>query len=179
MTPHKLFPLLAITLAVQTAHYAEHVAQVIQIYTLGIAPPNAHGLLGSVFDFEWVHFLYNLGLESVLVALWVGYRTIRRKTPTPRLSGGLRLLAGLAVFQGYHSLEHITKLYQYLFVPLYQSGLPPTPGILPTLTGWPIFLVHFWLNTIVWAAMVWALWRLRPNIDAQAAGWAHPEASHR
>jgi len=175
MTPRKLFLLLAITLAVQTAHYAEHVAQLIQIYTLGIAPPNAQGLLGSVFDFEWVHFSYNLGLEGVLIALWFGYRKINRKRPHARLTGGLRFLASLAVFQGYHSIEHITKLYQYLFLPLYQSGLPPTPGILPTLTGWPIFLVHFWLNTVVWAALVFAVWQLRPGVVTQTA--VRPQAA--
>ncbi len=179
MTTRQLFTLLALAFAVQSAHYAEHITQLIQIYALGIAPPEAHGLLGSVLDFEWVHFLYNLGLEIVLVGIWLGYRKVRQAarltTPHPRI----QLLAGLALFQGYHAIEHITKLYQYLFLPAYQSGLPPTPGILPTLTGWPIFLVHFWLNTIVWAAMVWALWHLRPNIDAQAAGWAHPEASRR
>ena len=175
MTPRKLFILLAMTLAVQTAHYAEHVAQLIQIYTLGIAPPNAHGLLGSVFDFELVHFFYNLGLESILVALWLGYRQISRKTGLTQLSDGLRILAGLAAFQGYHSIEHITKLYQYLFIPLYQSGLPPTPGILPTLTGWPIFLVHFWLNTVVWAALVFAVWQLRPGVVTQTA--VRPQAA--
>jgi len=34
----------------------EHVAQVIQKFLLGF--DKAHGLLGSAFDFEWVHFIY-------------------------------------------------------------------------------------------------------------------------
>ncbi|HLF89480.1 MAG TPA: hypothetical protein VI451_11075 [Anaerolineales bacterium] len=100
---------------------------------------------------------------------------ISRKTGLTQLSDGLRILAGLAAFQGYHSIEHITKLYQYLFIPLYQSGLPPTPGILPTLTGWPIFLVHFWLNTVVWAALVFAVWQLRPGVVTQTA--VRPQAA--
>ncbi len=169
MTTHRLFTVFALVFAVQTAHYAEHVTQMIQIYALGITPPLARGLLGSVFDFEWVHFLYNVGLEIVLIQLWLGYRYLRRTTPSTTLSRGMRLLAGLAVFQGYHSIEHIAKMVEYLFIPVYQSGLFPPPGILPYVTGWPIFLVHFWLNAIVWVAMVLALWHLRPRITVQAA----------
>ncbi|HEX6386599.1 MAG TPA: hypothetical protein VF177_18155 [Anaerolineae bacterium] len=169
MTLHKLYLLLVITLAVQTAHYAEHVAQVIQIYSLGIAPPHAHGLLGHLFDFEWVHFLYNVGLEMVLAVLWLSYRASRRESGSPYPSGGILLLTSLVLFQGYHSVEHLTKLYQYLFLPLYQSGLPPTPGLLPTLTGWPIFLVHFWLNTMVWVGLVAAVWQLRPGMVGRTA----------
>jgi hypothetical protein len=36
----------------------------------------------------------------------------------------------------------------------------PTPGILPTVTGWPIFLVHFGINMVVWVLMALAVWRL-------------------
>ncbi len=169
MTPRRLFAVLALAFAAQTAHYAEHVAQLIQIYALGIKPPEAHGLLGSVFDFEWVHFLYNIGLEVVLVGLWLRYRSTRRAASLISSRCGLWLLAGLALFQGYHSVEHGVKLYQYLVIPFYQSGLHPPPGILPHVAGWPIFLVHFWFNTIVWTAMVFVLWNLRPNALAQVA----------
>jgi hypothetical protein len=154
---------------VQTAHYAEHVAQMIQIYSLRITPALARGLLGSVFDFEWVHFLYNVGLEIVLIQLWFGYRSTRRTAPSSVSIRGTRILAGLIVFQGYHSIEHIAKMYEYLFLPVYQTGLFPPPGILPYVTGWPIFLVHFWLNTIVWVTMVVTLWYLRPRVALQEA----------
>ncbi len=155
-----LFLVLAIAFLVQSAHFSEHVAQVIQIYAQGIRPPDAHGLLGSVFDFEWVHFTYNIGLELALIALLLGYRRARQDNPIPAVSSALPLLTGLVAFQGYHSIEHITKLYQYLFNALYQSGMVPTPGILPTVTGWPIFLVHFGINMVVWALMALAVWRL-------------------
>jgi len=179
MTIRNLFLPFVLAFALQTAHYAEHVAQLIQIYTLGIPPPAAHGLLGSWFDFEWVHFLFNLGLEIVLVVLWLSYRSIWPATASTSVRRGVGLLTALVVFQGYHSLEHMAKLYQYLFVPLYQSGLPPTPGILPSLTGWPIFLVHFWLNTIVWVAMFVALWHLRPHPLTRTSVSAQSAVSHR
>ena len=169
MTTRTLFSLFVIIFAVQTGHYAEHLTQMIQIYALHTTPPLARGLLGSVFDFEWVHFVYNLGLEIALAALWLGYRSIWQADASITLNRGIRLLAATAVFQGYHSIEHITKIYQYLFIPVYQSGLFPPPGILPDQTGWPIFLVHFWLNTIVWVAMVVVLWHLRPTTVVQVA----------
>jgi hypothetical protein len=150
----------------QTGHYAEHVAQMIQIYAQHIAPANAHGLLGAVFDFEWVHFTYNVGLELLLIGLWLAYRTAAKAGTATVEPVGLSLLTGLVLFQGYHSIEHFAKLYQYLFMPLYQSGMPPTPGIVPLVTGWRIFLVHFWLNTVVWVVMVIALWYLRPKFAA-------------
>ena len=86
MKTRALFTLLALAFAVQTAHHAEHVTQLIQIYALGFKPPEAHGLLGSVFDFEWVHFLYNLSLEAILVMLWLGYRrALKNKMGLPLL----------------------------------------------------------------------------------------------
>ncbi len=159
MTTRQLFAVLALAFVVQTAHHAEHVTQLIQIYALDFKPPEAHGLLGSVFDFEWVHFVYNLGLEAALVGLWLGYR---RVGPPLVHRVGFRLFTALALFQGYHSVEHIVKLYQYYFVPFYQFGVRPPPGILPQITGWPIFLVHFGFNMIVWTTMAFTLWNVRP-----------------
>ena len=168
----RLFVLLSVAFIVQTAHYAEHVAQVIQIYLLDLRPPEAHGLLGSVFDFEWVHFLYNVGLEFALLLLWLRYQSRSRRASVDR--GGLHLLTGLILFQGYHAVEHIIKLYQYLFDPYYQFGLRPSPGLLPQATGWPIFLVHFWLNTFVMSLMGLALWRLAPaGLVRATIAWLH------
>lgn len=168
MRLRRLFGFLVGAFVVQSAHYLEHVAQIVQIYALRYRPPEAHGLLGSVFDFEWVHFVYNQALEILLVALWLGYRRELRRGAG--IEGrGFRILGGLVLFQAYHAAEHGVKLYQYLFDPFYQFGIRPPPGILPQVTGWPIFLVHFGLNTIVWAVMAWAIWRLRPPRLAELA----------
>jgi hypothetical protein len=115
----------------------------------------------------------------VLVELWLSYRAVRPARASPSFRRGVWMLAGLALFQGYHALEHVAKLYQYLFMPLYQSGAVPTPGLLPPLTGWPIFLVHFWLNTIVWLAMIVALWHVRPDTVARSSVPARGTAGRR
>ena len=159
MKNRMLFLTLAIAFLVQSAHFAEHVAQIIQIYAQGIRPPEAHGLLGSVFDIEWVHFTYNVGLEIALIGLLLAYRRARQDSAVVRST--IPLFIGMVLFQGYHSVEHISKLIQYLFNPLYQSGEVPTPGILPTVTGWPIFLVHFFINLVIWALIALAVWKLR------------------
>jgi hypothetical protein len=161
MKIRSLFLIFAVAFLVQSAHFAEHIAQIIQIYAQGIRPPDAHGLLGSVFDFEWVHFTYNVSLEIALIGLWLAYRRVSRDNPAIR--SAILPLTGVMLFQGYHSVEHVTKLIQYLFNPLYQSGVVPTPGIVPTVTGWPIFLVHFGINLIVWALMAYAAWKLAPT----------------
>lgn len=170
MKARTLLIVLAIALAVQTAHFSEHIAQIAQIYLFNIKPPQAHGLLGHIFDFEWVHYSYNIGLELALIGIWLGFRRLIKQNNSVKISqAGRRLLFGLVIFQGYHAVEHTAKLYQYLFIPLYQSGEVPTPGILPELTAWPIFLVHFGFNLIVWAAMVLSLWHISARRVRQAS----------
>ncbi len=129
-------------LMIQSAHMVEHVAQVIQKYGLGIANP--HGLLGAIFDFEWVHFLYNTSLEVglILVLIWCG-----RATGQPA-SLALRTVVWL---QGYHVVEHVVKMYQYYIIGV--TG--PTKGILGNV--FPVIWVHFWLNLMV-LSLVFAAW---------------------
>src|SRR5436305_11270187 len=57
--------IFAFALALQLFHLLEHVVQVAQAKFLNIKP--AHGILGSFFDLEWVHFVYNWGLFVLLV----------------------------------------------------------------------------------------------------------------
>src|SRR4030067_2585721 len=95
----RLFAVVSVAFVVQAAHYAEHVAQVIQIYLLDLRPPEAHGLLGSVFDFEWVHFLYNVGLEIAMLMLWLRYQRHYQRASVDR--GGVQPLAGLVLVSGY------------------------------------------------------------------------------
>ncbi len=132
----------AAVIIIQGAHMVEHVAQVIQKFLLGFE--KAQGLLGSAFDFEWVHFLYNTSLEAALILILVWCR---------RATGHPASLALQAVvwLQGYHVIEHVVKMYQY-----YVLGVPSgtTKGILGFIL--PVIWVHFWLNLIVLILIVLA-----------------------
>lgn len=149
------------TLLFQSAHHLEHVAQVMQVLGLGRHPAHARGLLGAHTDLEWVHAAYNWALEAFLVGLLLLALRWRVWTSLDRL-GRMALLSVVAL-QGFHAFEHGLKMAQYLFVDWYRWGYHPPPGWLPQATGWPIFVVHFWLNQLVWALVALAWWAARPS----------------
>jgi hypothetical protein len=130
--------LFTLLLAVMAGHESEHVAQILQKDALAAPCPNdCRGLLGFVFDLEWVHFLYNTSIELVLVGLIVGFGLWREP-----------LLLSAAGVQGYHVVEHSEKLAQW-----FANGRhSPTPGIL----GHHFSLVelHFALNSLVFLLVV-------------------------
>jgi len=131
---------------IQAAHMLEHVAQVVQKFMLHWK--RAPGILGDVFDFEWVHFVYNVGLW---IGLFVIYRWLRRVDPKA-IPG---MMTALVWFQGYHSIEHVAKMYQY-----YAYGITVGPkGILGFV--FPIIWLHFFFNLIVLVMMVVTLFQLR------------------
>jgi nitrous oxidase accessory protein NosD len=120
--------LLGTAFGVQLIHQAEHVVQVIQAKVLH--RPRAHGVAGAAFDNEWVHLEFNTVLLVALVALVA--------------AGGLRtrpLLLAVAV-QGYHQVEHVTKVVQYV-----RDAAVPAPGILGASTDLVWF--HFSINLAV------------------------------
>ncbi len=124
----------AAILLVQAAHMVEHVAQVIQKFILHM--PAAHGLLGSIFDLEWVHFVYNTVLYAALVAVYIWHRRAASRPLFFALRAGMLL-------QGYHVVEHIVKMYQY-----YALGITVGPkGILGFVV--PLIWLHFFLNLLV------------------------------
>ena len=130
-------------LGVMAFHEAEHAAQVVQKHALGASCPNdCRGLLGFVFDLEWVHFVYNTSTLLALAGLYAGYRMWRRGW---RSAGrlGWALLTGAIALQSYHVVEHTAKLDQWLA----NGHHSPTPGLL----GMHFSLVelHFVLNTSV------------------------------
>jgi hypothetical protein len=125
--------LFTLLLGVMAGHESEHVAQILQKDALNASCPNdCRGLLGFVFDLEWVHFLYNAGIELILVALIVAYRLWREP-----------LLASAAAIQGYHVVEHSQKLVQWF----HNGHRSPTPGILGQ--HFSLVELHFVLNTVV------------------------------
>ena len=141
------YTLLTFVLIVQSAHMVEHVAQVIQKFMLGWT--EAHGLLGAIFDLEWVHFIYNGGLEAALVITlaWI----VRSGQPAP---AGLRAVVGV---QGYHVIEHTVKMFHHVF-----HGVAAPKGLLGLFI--PVIWLHFWFNLTVLGLMVWAWWVLPKTI---------------
>ena len=170
MSAHRkgfLFLFLTLALIVQTGHYLEQIAQVIQVYALDFYPKDAHGLLGQIFDDEWVHFVYNIALELALISVYLYYRRNEESWLSASRLGRFSL-ATVVILQGYHALEHIVKLYQHYFVPFYSFLHQPTHGLLPLATGWPLIPFHFWLNSTVWGLIIlawWGLGRRRPVVS--------------
>jgi hypothetical protein len=152
---HQLATLALALSAVQSAHMIEHVAQVIQEFVLH--HERARGLLGTIFDFEWVHFAFNAGLEAGIVLLFLWCRGAdSRRVP-------LVLTAGMW-FQGYHVLEHGVKMYQY-----YALGITETPkGILGHVVP-PVWL-HFLFNLVVLLFIV-GMWRATRSRAIRGTGW--------
>lgn len=125
-------------LAVMIGHEAEHVAQMLQKNALDAScPTDCRGVLGFVFDLEWVHFAYNVGIEAALLGIVVGFRLWRNPW-----------LVTAVALQGYHVFEHVEKLQQWLA----NGHHSPTPGLL----GMHFSLVelHFVFNTTVFLLVV-------------------------
>jgi hypothetical protein len=131
-------------LALQGAHEVEHVVQVVQRYVLRI--PDGNGVLGHVFDVEPVHLAYNLAFLWILVML---YRIVGAHRPEQWTRGPVAwwLLSGALLVQGYHLVEHIFKIVQYLDI-----GRNGTPGILGNALD--LVWLHFSFNTIEMAALL-------------------------
>lgn len=132
-------------MTVQSFHILEHIAQLIQKFGLGLS--QAHGLLGGVFDREWLHFAYNSALLLPLLVIFIGYGLHRKgswfATRRPIHSA---FIAAIGI-QSYHVIEHTAKLFQYLM-----SGVESTPGILGSLID--LVWLHFFINLAVFLPML-------------------------
>jgi hypothetical protein len=125
------------------SHFGEHVVQMVQIHALGLQGDDARGVFG-VFDIEWVHFIWNVGvLAGVLLVL----------ARNPRN----RWLQVTAVISAWHAIEHAYILSVYL-----STGLSGTPGLLASggLIGGGLPLtradLHFLYNLVESAPLVLA-----------------------
>jgi hypothetical protein len=137
----------------QGFHELEHVVQVIQQFLLG--NPKGAGILGSVFDGPPLHFLYNTGFLALLIATYVLLGMHRSGTRREFGTMVFALLTFAVVWQSWHELEHIVKLYQYYtlgYINNVGGILAIGPGaILPLFNNvW----LHFWYNTIAYVPIV-------------------------
>lgn len=104
-------------LVLQSVHFSEHVAQMVQIHLLGWMPGVSHGVLGAFFDVEWFHF----GFDT----LWIPINTGILLFVLGKRSGvWLWLLLPVAIW---HGAEHVIIINDYL-----RTGMVGTPGLLAT-----------------------------------------------
>ncbi len=135
-------------LLVQGWHEVEHVVQVLQRFVFSI--PTGSGVLGQTFDVEPLHLAYNLAFFCLILLVY-------------RLSGTLRpglwqrgmiawwLLTIVVAFQGYHVVEHLFKVAQFI-----NTGKNGTPGILGNFFN--LVWLHFTFNTVEYLLLVAAFW---------------------
>jgi hypothetical protein len=136
----------------QGFHELEHIVQVFQRTVFD--NPTGAGILGSLFDAVPVHFMYNTVFLALLIATYV---LLGLNRGTRREFGSLVfvLLTFAVVWQTWHELEHIVKLYQYYTLGYNNAVggiLAVGPGaILPLFNN---MWLHFWYNTIVYVPIV-------------------------
>jgi hypothetical protein len=82
----------------------------------------------------------------LLGAVWIGCK--RDPSAIPMRHDAVMLLLKVSfVFQVWHSIEHVVKMYQFI-----QTGLNGTPGI---LGYWiPVVYLHLGYNTLLFAPIV-------------------------
>lgn len=153
-TTHLLL-MIALVVGQGVMHYPEHIAQVIQLEVLQIAPV---GLLG-VFNLEWVHLIYNMGLLAIMVPILVGCGFFARNNAWRR-ANPMAWNAMMAAFwiQVIHVPEHYAKVSQLLM-----TGQQGTPGLIgyyvAQIAGEPgVVWFHFWINIVVLAPLVYVLY---------------------
>lgn len=138
-------PVVLFTAAVviQTFHMVEHVAQVVQKFMLSFV--QADGLLGALFNQEWVHFWYNAALLGLVVAAYFGFRKADGAFQSYKMA--YRAYVAAVAIQAYHLFEHVVKVEQHI-----QTGLQGTPGILGNFVN-PI-MFHFTINLLVYLPLL-------------------------
>lgn len=158
IAPHRWLNLAFFGLiAVMAAHESEHFAQVVQKDgTLERCPEDCRGLLGFVFDVEWVHFAYNTSILIALVFFYLAYGMWKPKWREVAAWPWWSMTLGIFGVQLYHVVEHTAKLEQWLT----NGHVSPTPGLLGKEVNPPIghqfslIELHFIFNTIVFVLVV-------------------------
>ena len=145
---------LSVFMVIVIAHWAEHIAQAIQIWGLGWPRPQARGLLGLAFPWlissEWLHYGFAIVMLAGLWLLRGGFTGRARTWWTVALA-----------IQFWHHIEHLLLLVQA------QTGHFIAGRAVPTSLLQLVFPraeLHLFYNTIVFLPMVVAVYlHLRPT----------------
>ncbi|HEY0451211.1 hypothetical protein [Actinophytocola sp.] len=150
---------LMIYAVIVLAHWAEHVAQAIQVYVLHWPRPAAGGLLGLAYPVlvksEWLHYGYAITMMIAFIVLRHGF------------TGSARTWWNTAMWiQIWHHFEHLLLLVQAM------TGAYLLGAAVPTSIAqlvFPRIELHLFYNTIVFIPMVVAIVKhLRPTPADQA-----------
>jgi len=126
----------------QAFHQLEHTIETVQLQVLHHATSDT--LIGGL-DFEWVHLGANVFLEWGLIGVMLGAgAATRARWRATAPIGWMGLCLAVAV-QGYHVVEHLVRIVQYIV-----TGTDP-PGTVTTVLN-PVWF-HFGINLTVLAAM--------------------------
>lgn len=150
---------LGIFMVVVLAHWAEHLAQAVQIYVLGVPRPAAGGVLGSVLPWlvhsEALHYGYALVMLVGLAALRPGFVGRARTWWTVAL-----------VIQVWHHFEHLLLLVQVV-TGANLAGRPVPTSVLQLAV--PRVELHLFYNAVVFVPMVVAMiLHRKPSADERA-----------
>ncbi|WP_328499746.1 hypothetical protein OG828_48420 [Streptomyces sp. NBC_00457] len=151
---------LRVFLIIVLVHWAEHVAQAVQIYIWGWSAPQARGVLGIPFPWlvtsEWMHYGYALIMLAGFVLLRPGF------TGTARTWWNITL--GV---QFWHHIEHLLLLIQAL-TGAYLAGRAVPTSIIQLVA--PRVELHLFYNAVVTMPMLVAMiLHSRPAKEAASA----------
>ncbi|MCH8871136.1 MAG: hypothetical protein IIC85_15605 [Chloroflexi bacterium] len=135
--------MFAATVAIQSLHMVEHVAQVYQKFVLHSA--SAHGLIGQL-DLEPVHFAFNLFYLGTLIYVMLGWYSYGSRMCNHQKMWGV-VITATVILQSYHMVEHSVKLAQFI-----ATNVQGTPGLFGGHFDGVIF--HAVLNTAVFVPVV-------------------------
>ena len=148
---------LGVFLFIVLAHWAEHVAQAIQIWVMGWPVPQARGLLGEAFPWliksEWLHYGFALVMLVGLILLRPGF--------TGRARTWWNVALGIQVW---HHFEHLLLLIQAT-IHHNLAGRPVPTSILQFF--FPRVELHLFYNGIVFIPMVIAMYLHRRPSPAE------------
>ncbi|WP_328442261.1 hypothetical protein OHA71_49115 [Streptomyces sp. NBC_00444] len=140
-TGMRLFAFLVI------AHWAEHVAQAVQIYVWGWSLPEARGVLGIPFPWlvtsEWMHYGYALFMLVGFILLRPGFTGISRTWWNVALG-----------VQIWHHFEHLLLLLQAQ-TGIHLAGKEAPTSIIQLIA--PRVELHLFYNAVVTLPMVIAM----------------------
>jgi hypothetical protein len=139
---------LAIFMAIVLAHWAEHVAQAIQVFVVGSDRPAAGGALGLLWPWlvssEWLHYGYAV---IMLIGIWLLRDAFHGTART-------WWMVALAI-QLWHHFEHALLLVQALFDdPFFGRDVPTSIVQL----AFPRVELHLFYNAVVFTPMVIAIY---------------------